>query len=232
MTLEVSGYFRDPDGDALTYTAATSNAGVASVSISGSSLTVVGVGEGRATVTVTAADPGGLTAAQSAAVAVQRPNRAPEPAGSIPAQSLAPGRTVTVDVSGYFRDPDGDQLTYTAATSNAGVASVAISGSSLTVTGVAEGRATVTVTAADPGGLTAAQSAAVTVQRSNRAPEAVGSIPAQSLDPGRRVTLDVTGYFRDPDGDALTYAAATSNAGRGVGLDVRKSRDGRRHPVG
>ena len=213
VTVDVTGYFRDPDGDALTYTAATSNAGVASVSISGSSLTVVGVAEGRATVTVTAADPGGLTAAQSAAVAVRRPNRAPEPVGSIPAQSLAPGRTVTVDVTGYFRDPDGDALTYTAATSNAGVASVSISGSSLTVTGVAEGRATVTVTAADPGGLTATQSAVVTVQQSNRVPEAVGSIPAQSLDPGGRVTLDVSGYFRDPDGDALTYTAATSNAG-------------------
>ena len=213
VTLDVTGYFRDPDGDALTYTAATSNAGVASVSISGSSLTVVAVAEGRATVTVTAADPGGLTAAQSAAVAVQRSNRAPEAVGSIPAQSLDAGGRVTLDVTGYFRDPDGDALTYTAATSNAGVASVSISDSSLTVTGVAEGRATVTVTATDPEGLTAAQSAAVAVQRPNRAPEAVGSIPAQSLDTGETVTLDVTGYFRDPDGDALTYTAATSNAG-------------------
>ena len=168
---------------------------------------------GRATVTVTATDPDGLTATQNAAVAVQRPNRAPEAVGAIPAQSLDAGGRVTLDVSGYFRDLDGDALTYTAATSNAGVASVAMSGSSLTVTGVAEGRATVTVTAADPGGLTAAQSAAVAVRRPNRAPEAVGSIPAQSLDAGGRVTLDVAGYFRDPDGDALTYTAATSNAG-------------------
>ena len=100
------------------------------------------------------------------------------------------------------------------------------------MTGVAEGRATVTVTAADPDGLTAAQSAVVTVQQSNRAPEAVGSIPAQSLDPGGRVTLDVTGYFRDPDGDALTYAATSSNAGV-ASVSMSGSRlNGRRHPVG
>ncbi|WP_420616708.1 Ig-like domain-containing protein [Candidatus Palauibacter sp.] len=213
VRLDVTSYFRDPDGGALTYAAASLAPGVVSVSQLGSVLTMVGVAEGTATVTVTATDPGGLSAAQNVAVTVSTPNRAPEAVGSIPAQSLDAGETVTLEVSGYFRDPDGDALTYTAATSAAGVVSVSISGSSLTVVGVAEGRATVTVTAADPGGLTAVQSAAVTVQQSNRAPEAVGSIRSQSLDAGGRVTLDVSGYFRDPDGDALTYTAATSNAG-------------------
>ena len=78
--------------------------------------------------------------------------------------------------------------------------------------GVADGTATVTVTATDPGGLSATQSVQVTVT-SNRAPEPVGSIPAQNLGAGRSARFDVARYFSDPDGGALRYAAETSNAG-------------------
>ena len=211
-TLDVASYFRDPDGGALTYTAATSNPGVVSVAVSGSSLALVGVADGTATVTVTATDPGGLTAAQNVAVTVQTPNRAPETVGSIPAQSLDAGQTVRVDVASYFRDPDGDGLGFTAATSAAGVVSVSMSGSRLTLVGVAEGTATVTVTARDPGNLTAEQPVAVTVQTPNRAPVAVGTIPAQTVNTGQTVRLDVASYFRDPDGDPLTYTVETSSA--------------------
>ncbi|MDE2663035.1 MAG: hypothetical protein OXI39_08535 [Gemmatimonadota bacterium] len=211
-TIDVASYFGDPDGGALTYTASTSNPAVVSVAVTGSSLALVGVADGAATVTVTARDPGGLTAAQSVAVTVQTPNRTPETVGSIPARSVNTGQTVTLDVVSYFRDPDGDALGFSAATSAAGVVSVSMSGSILTMVGVADGTATVTVTASDPGGLTAAQSVAVTVQTPNRAPEAVGTVPAQNVNARETETLDVASYFRDPDGDPLTYTAATSNA--------------------
>ena len=52
-------------------------------------------------------------------------------------------------VGGAFRDPDGDDLTYGAATSEPMVATVEVSGSLVTVTPVAQGEATVTVTATD-----------------------------------------------------------------------------------
>ena len=211
-TLEVSSYFRDPDGGALTYTAASSAAGVVSVSLSGSTLTMVGVADGTATVTVTARDPDGLTAAQGFQVAVETPNRAPEAVGTIPNQTVATGRTITLAVSSYFRDPDGDALTYSAASSAAAVISVSLSGSTLTIVGVSDGTGTVTVTARDPDGLTAAQNFQVMVETPNRAPGAVGTIPNQSVVAGGRATVDVSSYFRDPDGDALTYTAASSNA--------------------
>ena len=169
VRLDVSSYFRDPDGGALTYAAASQAPGVVSVSQLGSVLTLVGVAEGTATVTVTATDPAGLSAAQNVAVTVSMPNRAPEAVGSIPAQSLEGGARVALDVSSYFRDPDGDVLTYAAASNNTGVATASISGSRVTVTGVAVGSATVTVTASDPAGLTATQTIAVTVQHPDRA---------------------------------------------------------------
>ena len=91
------------------------------------------------------------------------PNRAPVAVGEIPAQRLTgPGARVAVAV--YFRDPDGDALTYEAGSSDAEVAAASVSGSTLTVTrGVAAGEATVTVTASDPDGLSATQSFEVTV---------------------------------------------------------------------
>ncbi|WP_419163332.1 Ig-like domain-containing protein [Candidatus Palauibacter sp.] len=210
--LDVARYFSDPDGDALRYAATTSNAAVVSAGVSGSTLTLTGVADGTATVTVAATDPGGLSATQSVDVTVQTPNRPPAPSGSIPAQSLSPGRTARLDVARYFSDPDGDALRYAAATSSAGVVSAGVSGSTLTLTGVADGTATVTVTATDPDGLSATQSVGVTVQ-SNRAPAPSGSIPAQNLDAGRAATVDVAQYFSDPDGDVLRYAATTSSAG-------------------
>ena len=210
-TLEVSSYFRDPDGGALTYEAASSAAGVVSVSVSGSTLTMVGVADGTATVTVTARDPGGLAAVQSFGVVVATPNRAPEAVGTIPSQTVATGRTATLAVSSYFRDPDGDRLTYTAATSHPAVAGVSVSGDRVTISALAAGTATVSVTARDPSGLTASQSFQVAVETPNRAPEAVGSIPDQAIQIGKAVALDVSPYFTDADGDELRYAAASSN---------------------
>ena len=212
VTVDVSPFFSDPDGDELTYTAESSDAAVVAVSLSGSSLTVTAVAAGTATVTVTASDPGGLTATQSAEVAVEAANRAPEAVGAIPSQSLTEGDVETVDVSSFFSDPDGDELTYTAESSDAAVVAVSLSGSSLTVTAVAAGTATVTVTAADPEGLTATQSAAVAVGQANQAPEALGAIPAQTMTEGDAVTLDVSSFFSDPEGEELTYTAESSDA--------------------
>ena len=51
---------------------------------------------------------------------------APVAVGSIPAQVLAAGQTVTVDVTPFFSDPDGGALTYTASSSAPAVLSVSI----------------------------------------------------------------------------------------------------------
>ena len=97
-------------------------------------------------------------------------NRAPEAVDSIPAVETAAGEVYAVDVSDAFSDPDGDSLSYEAVTSDAAVAAVSVSGGVVTVEGVAEGAATVTVTASDPDGLSAQQSFRVTVgPRSERA---------------------------------------------------------------
>ena len=217
----VSVFFRDPDGDALIYAAASSDAGVATASISRPRwVTVARVAAGEATITVTATDPGGLSATQSFEVTV--PNRAPGAVGTIPGLTLTVGDTESVDVSSYFNDPDGDALSYAATSSDTEVATASLSGSTVTVTGVAKGAATVTVTASDAGGLAAQQGFEVTV--SNGAPEAVGTIPDLTLSAGDTEGVDVSSYFIDPDGD-VSYAAGTSDAEVSHSLGIRQHGD-------
>lgn len=136
---------------------------------------------------------------------------APVPLGSIPALDIIEGESATVDVSAYFSDPDGEALVYSVESSAPGVAEASLSASTMTVLAVARGSAAVTVTATDPGGLTATQSVDVTVP--NRAPVAVGSIPTRTLAIGDTTTVDLTPYFTDIDGDALRYSATSSDDG-------------------
>ena len=68
--VNMAPYFTDPDGDALTYSAVSSNAAVVTTSVSGSTVMLTPVSAGAATTTVTARDLGGLTATQSVAVTV------------------------------------------------------------------------------------------------------------------------------------------------------------------
>ena len=151
-----------------------------------------------------------LAMAQAAPAAAQDP-RAPNPVGTIPIQMLEAGQSVSINVSSYFADPDGDALAYAATTSDAAVAAVSVSGGTLTIRGVGPGTAAVTVLASDPGGLSATQSTRVTVAAADRAPEPVGTIPVQILAPGQWASVNVSSYFRGPDGEVLGYVAVTSN---------------------
>ena len=89
-------------------------------------------------------------------------NQAPRAVGAIPAQDLGATDTARVDLSQYFTDDDGDQLTYSATSGSAFISSVA--GSILSIIGRARGQGTLTATARDPDGLSATQQASVNVR--------------------------------------------------------------------
>lgn len=211
VTVNVAGNFTDPDGNTLSFSAASSDDAVATASVSGSNVTIEGVAAGSTTVTVTASDPGGLSATQSIAVTVEAANQAPVGEGIIDDQGMVVGDEVTVDVTDNFSDPDGDDLTYTATSSDTAVATVATDGAMVTITAVGAGEATVTVTATDPGELSATQEFGVVVTEANEAPVAEGTIDDVTVVAGSEATVDVTANFSDPDGDDLTYAATSDD---------------------
>ena len=70
---------------------------------------------------------------------------------------------------------------------------------------MAQGNATVTVTAYGPHSSRIAQSFAVTVTRADRAPASRKAIGNPTVGVGAVLTYSLDDYFDDPDGDALTY---------------------------
>ena len=85
-------------------------------------------------------------------------NQPPETTSQIAMQFLEVGGSVRIGLSNHFRDPEGRTMTFRAVSDNTRTATASVQGSVLTIRGVARGRASVTVTARDGGGLTATQS--------------------------------------------------------------------------
>ena len=215
VEVDVSGAFSDPNGDELTFTAESSDDLVATATVSGVMVTIVPVSTGSADITVTATDPDGLSATQTIAVTVEeQENKPPEAVGQIAPLVLTDGGPpMEVDVTGSFSDPNGDELTFAAESSDDLVATATVSGVMVTIVPVSTGSADITVTATDPDGLSATQTIAVTVEEpENRPPEPVGDIaPLMLVEGGPPVEVDVSGAFRDPNGDELKYAAESSD---------------------
>ncbi|MXX36056.1 MAG: hypothetical protein F4107_13475 [Gemmatimonadetes bacterium] len=202
----LAGLFQDPDGDGLTFSAASSDTSVAGVAVIDDEVVVAARARGAATVIVTARDAGGLDARHTFEVTV--PNRAPVVLERLPDGRLPVGDTMRADLSPHFSDPDADSLDFAATTSAAHIATAAVTGATLTIAALAAGTAAISVTASDSGGLAATLTLTVVVP--NRAPEPLGTIPDTTVTPGDTLTLFASRHFRDPDGNPLSYTVRTS----------------------
>ena len=133
------------------------------------------------------------------------PNQPPVAVGAMP-HTMIRGEEAMVDVTPYFNDPDGDSLKYSVATSDGAVAFGYAPENVVTIEPVAEGAATLTVTAIDPGGLSAVQTLRVSVP--NQAPQALERrLWNWRLAVGETAIMNAAAYFVDPEDDALTYQA-------------------------
>ena len=220
--VSLSGVFNDPDNDALTITAASSNDGKATVSVAsdGSKLTLNGVAQGTATITVTAQDSDGNRVSDRFSVTVaarqqQQTNQAPTVSAAISDTTIVnQSGTKRVSLSGVFTDADSDTLTITATSSDTAKATVSVADdySSLTVTAKARGTATMTVTADDGRGGTVQDAFAVTVKSAPTVASAVSDVSGLTAGDTRDIAL--SGVFSDPDNDALTVTASSSDDGK------------------
>ena len=161
-------------GDVLTYGLASGDAARFEVDGTSGEVRYVGGGENyedgppRYALVVRVVDAGGLADEAGVVVTVLDVNEGPEAVGGIAPKVLeAYGAAAEEELGLYFRDPDGDALSYAAESSAPGVALAAVTESGrLSIAPQAIGVATVTVRATDPGGLEAVQQVQVTVEAS------------------------------------------------------------------
>ena len=155
-TLDLSVYFSDEE---FAFAVQSSDAGVVGVSVTGGLLTLAPLAVGRATITLTARDADGNAVAHRFEVAVGVDGEAgrlpPRAIAPVPGQPIAIGSDATLDLSGYFSG--GQALTFEATSNDSEVVRVSVAGSVLTLAPVADGWATVTVTARDANGYLARQ---------------------------------------------------------------------------
>ena len=207
VMVSIANTFMDPDGDELTYSAMSADELVATVGIEGTILTVTAVKRGMTSVTVTASDPDGLSASDTFDVDVL--NAASMVVNEIADQTMTVVDPVTISIADTFEDPDGDELTYTAMSSDEDVATVKLYGTDLTVTAQMRGMAYVTVTATDEGGLSSSDIFKVEVI--NAAPMVAQEIDDQVMTVVDPVMISIADTFMDPDGDDLSYSVMSSD---------------------
>ncbi len=145
-------------------------------------------------------------------------NSPPLPVGTLSDRWLHAGDAAGVEVGKAFEDPEGDTLTYTAASSATGVVTVSVSGSRVTLTPVAAGTATITVTATDAGGSMAGgtQTLTVTVQPSSATDydtDDDGLIEITELEQLDAIRHDLNGDGVPTTDGATAYALAFSTVG-------------------
>ena len=205
--VDVANKFSDT-GDALTFTAISWDTDIATVGVANDSevtVTPLAVG-GTTTITVTATDRAGQTAEQTFTVTV---NATPTSVGTMDniTDLVENGTPRNVDVATHFSDTDA--LTFTAISDNTAIATVAVMGSVVTITPVAVGTTTITVTATDTAGQTVEQTFSVAV--TNPAPTATGTIDniTDLVENGTPQTVEVATHFSDTD--ALTFTVASDN---------------------
>ena len=208
-TVNVSGYF---SGNVDSYSVTSSDATKATAVLNGPILTITGVAAGTPTITVTATNNTNAIGTATQTFTVTVTSLVPMASGTHANQSVTAGASTTVGVSGYFT---GVVNSYSASSWNTAVATASMSGSNLTITGVAAGTTTVRVTATNTTNAigTAIQDYPVTVTAATTTPTAGGpTIPAggpsvnagrdQTVSTGATVSLIGTGSPVNDDDDA------------------------------
>ena len=175
-TIELSQFFEDLDDDTMTYAFHNSITGsIISGNIEGSTLTLTLTANayGNTLFSVKATANGKTSEnAKNFHITVTSVNDTPSYKGDMPNVTVVSGTAVSsIDLSQHFEDVDGDTLSYTATSNDINVATVSISGTTLTVEEVGSSTSTrqcnIEITASD-GTLTVVHTMAVTFSGADR----------------------------------------------------------------
>lgn len=131
----------------------------------------------------------------------------PAACATIPQQTLHVAESKTVEPC--FEDPDMDEMTLAAESSDPQVVTAAVQGEKVGIRGVSPGTSRVTVTATDPDQMSGTTDFEVLVP--DRPPEITQTLSPARLLTGGSVRWDLAEYFSEPDGQTLTYSAVSSD---------------------
>jgi len=221
ITLNVSGYFTDADGDTLTFT--MQDDAPAGLTIDANTGVISGTPTnndvGEHSVTIVATDSNNGRVVEEINIEIVNTNDAVTLGSAIADASTAEDASYSYDTATHFDDVDtGDTGTY----------SMSGAPSNLTInsaTGVISGTPdnddvsthTITVTRTDAGGTTASDTFDLTVTNTNDAPTLTSSLIADdTTDTSTAVNITVTTAFTDMDGDSLTYSMSGAPAGLAI----------------
>jgi len=209
LEIDLSEVFSDPDDDNLNFSATSNEESVISVDVSETILTIIESGLGKAEITVMASDGnGGNTDHKFEVKVIEEGNSDPTVITPISDKELSKGfEELKIDLLEIFSDPDDDNLSFSASSSEELVISVNISENILTITELGLGEAEVTITASDGNGGEKSHTFKVEVfEKGNSSPKLIKPIPDMELMEGfTSIQIDLDTVFTDSDGDELTF---------------------------
>ncbi len=209
--LDVSSYFTDPEGQAMTYSAAGLPTGLVIDGLTGeitgtldSSASAGGAG-GVYTVTVTATD----DATQSVSTTFTWTVTNPGPLANDDGFTIDEDTVLTSSVDTNDSDADGDLLTYTQTSlPSSGTLAFANDGSfTYTPDGDFHGSDSFDYVVTDADGAVSTATVTITVDPVNDGPVVDTPIADQADLDSDAIALDISGSFSDVDGDSLTFGA-------------------------
>ncbi len=182
---------------------------------------------GRVTITVTASDGAASVAQRFVATVHARPNQGPITVKDIPGRKFTVGdAAATFNLNDYFSDPEGATLAYVARSNRSGVAAASVTGSTLSITPKAAGSAAITLTATDPGGLSAAQHVAVEVSAAPKPPPPPAEPLSAAITGPSQIVSGTSHTWRSTvTGGRPSYSYSWYVATRCTNLDHLRARD-------
>jgi len=211
--IDLAPYGSDVDGDPITWAAASADPDL-KAAISGSRLALSANPNwngGPVSVTITASDPNGGRAQVSVLVTVT-PVNDPPVLRTVPPVAFDEDGSTTLALTDFVSDPDNTpQEMQWAFTGQQRVrAQIARGAATFTAEPNWNGAETLTLTASDPGGLSAQTTIRVTV-RSVNDPPVISRIEPITFNEDESTAIDLAPYGSDVDGDPITWAAASAD---------------------
>ncbi len=207
----LNNYFSDTDGDSLSFNFA-GNLMVNINNLNG----IINLNPekdffGSETIIFSASDGIINTLSNEVVLTVNNVNDAPVLINNIPDINFDEDTTYNLDLNNYFRDADGDSLSFD------------VSGNLRTNSDITNGLLTLTpqndffgnenlrFSASDGVINTLSNEVVLTVNNVNDAPVLINNIPDINFDEDTTYNLDLNNYFRDADGDSLNFGFTVGN---------------------